>query len=133
MRQGLLEYETDEEVAAALHLAREVFGDHRQTPAVLADPDAFPVDTTRHICIEWDFIQGLTARLVRTLAARQEPAAMVYTFAAHDESTTAATPLTPDERRALRHPANPTPTGGGAWASSPSSSGCASSCRRSTA
>eukprot|EP00662_Eupelagonemidae_sp_cell21_P033465 gene33465-8181_t len=101
MREGVLVNGSEEEVKEAVHLAHEVFGEHRQTPA-----------DTRHIAIQWDFIQGLNARLVRTLAARQDPVQMVYTFAAHDVELPGATPFTPDERRILRHHPNPNKTAG---------------------
>ncbi len=97
-------------MAEALHLAREVFGEHRQTPAVLADAHAFPTDATRHIALQWDFIQSVNARLVRAQAARQN--AMVYTFAANDVTIPGTNPLPPDERRILRHHPNPNNTGG---------------------
>eukprot|EP00662_Eupelagonemidae_sp_cell21_P017881 gene17881-29664_t len=100
MREGVLVNGSEEEMKEAVHLARQVFGEHRQTPAVLADPHAFPADATRHIAIQWDFIQ------------RSDPVQMVYTFAAHDVELPGSTPLTPDERRILRHHPNPNKTAG---------------------
>jgi len=118
MRAGPLVYGTDDEVEEALGVAREVFGEHRQTPAVLSeDAHAFPVEdrddpkrSTRHIAILWDFIQGINARVVRMQAAQRKPPEMVYTIAAYD-ACSGGHPLTPDELRVLRHHPNPNNTG----------------------
>jgi len=110
MRAGPLVYGTDDDVEAALSVAREVFGEHRHTPRVLADAHAFPIEDTHHIAILWDFIQSINSRIVRGQAAQRKPAEMVYTFAAYD-ACAGGTPLTPDELRVLRHHANPNNTG----------------------
>lgn len=97
MRQGPLAYGTKAEVDEGMRLAREVLGPQRETPALMegADEHAFPMAETRHIAILWDFIQTLDSRLVRSLAARENPRKLVYVFAAHDAAK-AAPLLTPD-------------------------------------
>ena len=97
MRRGPLAYGTKAEVDEGMRLAREVLGPQRETPALMegADEHAFPMEDTRHIAILWDFIHTLNARLVRSLAARENPRKLVYAFAARDAAK-AAPLLTPD-------------------------------------